>query len=61
MRYEMNSKEITNIRKRKWQTNGKTDGMGTRKILDETMTNGHGNGHPKCETKNEDGNYWKNL
>jgi hypothetical protein len=28
MRYEMNSKEIRNIRKQKWQTNGKTDGMG---------------------------------
>jgi G:T-mismatch repair DNA endonuclease (very short patch repair protein) len=27
---EMNSKEITNIRKRIWQMNGKTDGMGTR-------------------------------
>jgi hypothetical protein len=46
--------EIINIRKRKWQTNGKTDGMGT-----DTA-----NGHPKHETKNEDGymrNYWKNL
>jgi hypothetical protein len=42
MRYEMNSKEITNIKKRKGQTNGKTDGMETRKILDDTMTNGHG-------------------
>jgi hypothetical protein len=47
MRYEMNSKEITNIRKRKWQTNGKADGMGTRKILDDTMTNGHGKWTPK--------------
>jgi hypothetical protein len=37
MRYEMNSKEITNIRKLKRQTNGKTDGMGTRKILDDTI------------------------
>jgi hypothetical protein len=45
MSYEMNSKEI--IRKRKWQTNGKTNGMGTRKILDETMTNGHGKWTPK--------------
>jgi hypothetical protein len=42
MRYEMNSKAITNIRKRKWQTNGKTDGMVTRKILDNTMKNRHG-------------------
>jgi hypothetical protein len=42
MRYKMNSKEIRNIRKRKWQTNGKTVGMGARKILDDTMTNGHG-------------------
>jgi hypothetical protein len=42
MRYDMNSKEIRNIRKQKWQTNGKTDRMGTRKILDDTMTNGHG-------------------
>jgi hypothetical protein len=42
MRYETNSKEITNIRKRKLPTNGKTDGMGTRKIPDDTMTNGHG-------------------
>jgi hypothetical protein len=47
MRYEMNSKEITNIRKQKWQTNGKTDRMGTRKILDDTMTNGHGKWTPK--------------
>jgi hypothetical protein len=47
MRYEMNSKEITNIRKRKWQTNGKLDGMGTRKILDDTMTNGYGKWTPK--------------
>jgi hypothetical protein len=34
--------------------------MVTRKILNDTMTNGH----PKYETKNEDGytrNYWKNL
>jgi hypothetical protein len=52
MRYEMNSKEITNIRKRKWQTNG----MGTRKILDDTMTDTDtANGHLKYETKNEDG------
>jgi hypothetical protein len=29
--------------------------MGTRKILDDTMTNGNGNRHPKYETKNEDG------
>jgi hypothetical protein len=43
IRDEMNSKEITNIRKRKWQTNG----MGTRKILDDTMTNGHGKWTPK--------------
>jgi hypothetical protein len=56
MIYEMNSKEITNIRKRKWHTNGKTDGLGTRKILDDTMTNGH----PKYETKNEDG-YTRNC
>jgi hypothetical protein len=28
MSYEMNSKEITKIRKQKWQTNGKTDGQG---------------------------------
>jgi hypothetical protein len=34
MRYEMNSKKITNITKRKWQTNRKTDGMGTRKMLE---------------------------
>jgi hypothetical protein len=47
MRYEMNSKEIMNIRKRKWQTNGKTDGMGTRIILDYTMTNGHVKWTPK--------------
>jgi hypothetical protein len=39
---ETNSKEIINIRKQKLQTNGKTDGMGTRKILDDTMTSGHG-------------------
>jgi hypothetical protein len=54
------SKEITNIRKQTCQTNGKTDGMVTRKILNDTMTNEH----PKYETKNEDGytrNYWKNL
>jgi hypothetical protein len=38
MRDEMNSKEITNIRKRKWQT----DGMGTSKKMDDTMTNGQG-------------------
>jgi hypothetical protein len=53
-----------NIRKRKWQTNGKTDGMGTRKILDDTMTNGYGKWTPKYETNNKDGytrNYWKNL
>jgi hypothetical protein len=41
MRYEMNSKDITYIGKRKWQTYGKTDGMGRRKILDDTMTNGY--------------------
>jgi hypothetical protein len=44
MRYEMNSKKITNIRKQKWQTIGKTNEMGTRKILDDTLTNGHGKG-----------------
>jgi hypothetical protein len=43
MRYEMNLKEITNIRKRKWQTNGKIDGKQEKYwILDDTMTNGHG-------------------
>jgi hypothetical protein len=47
MRYEMNSKEITNIRKRKWHTNRKTDGMGTSKILDDTMTKGNGKWTPK--------------
>jgi hypothetical protein len=47
MRYEINSKEITNIRKRKWHTNGKTDEMGTRKILDDRMTNRHGKWTPK--------------
>jgi hypothetical protein len=47
MRYEMNSKEITNIREQKWKTKGKTDEMGTRKILDDTMTNGHSKWTPK--------------
>jgi hypothetical protein len=55
MRYEMYLKEITNIRKRKWQTNGKTNGMGIRKILEDTMTNGHCKWPPKYESKNEDG------
>jgi hypothetical protein len=37
----------SNIRKRKWQTNGKTDGLGARKILDDTMTKEHGKWTPK--------------